>query len=187
MTIDAQTYELCRYLSKSGDFPSESAYLKELTSTLSPEDAVLLYSYLRDHSERWESEWRPKFISLFPRSEPLLPEIPDAEYWGEELFGLIRAGDLCTVQAFIGRIGMLKWKYDPKETYQECASMGRQHELTDVPVDFYPVETENEDCITPVKFAQSLGQTAIAEYLQNVISEMDSKYIAAFEEGRRLQ
>jgi len=68
-------YALARSASKVGDFNLATEALATLSRTLSPNEAVDLYCYIRDTSERLEEEWRPGFEDAFPAAVALLPAI----------------------------------------------------------------------------------------------------------------
>jgi hypothetical protein len=184
VNIDDNIAEVCRELSKSGTLEGCRDYLRNLSPTTSPQDALALSIFFRDHAERYETEWREGFIALFPQSEPLLPSIDDAEYWQDELFGLIRSGNQDGIVSFLQRIGLMNQAFDPKRTYLECAKMGHRDRLVSVPFDFYPIEGGDGEGIFAVTLAQSLGQTGIAKHLQDLIAELHAKYLTAFEQGR---
>lgn len=184
MNITEELAEACRWLSKSGTFSPSEAYLRQLSTSLSPSEVLELHAFFRDESQRYESEWREEFLALFPQSEGLLPEIDESEFWQKQLFQLIRSGDLSAVQEFIHRIGTAQQQFDPQETYSECASMGFRYGLPDVPCDFYPVEGGDETGITAIGLATELGHADIAAFLDGIISQLDQRFIAAYEEGK---
>jgi hypothetical protein len=173
------------WLSKSGELYREDE-LKELAKTITADQAVELYGYLRDNGERWESEWRKSFTALFPQSEEKLPEIAEADRCQSEIFEVIDAGDLQEVKKFIEETGILEnTKFDPDATYQEGRSMGFTDTVDHIPFDFFPVEVENEDGEYPVSYAREKGKTEIADYLQSVIDELSQRYRDAFDAGRK--
>ncbi|MBK1789592.1 hypothetical protein JIN82_00335 [Persicirhabdus sediminis] len=173
------------WLSKSGELYREDE-LKALSKTITADQAVELYTYLRDNGERWESEWRESFISLFPQSESKLPEIAEADRWQTEVFEVIAAGELQGVKDFIQETGILEnIKFDPADTYQEGQSMGFTDKVDYIPFDFFPVQVENEDGDYPVSYAREKGLTEIADYLQSVIDELSQRYRNAYEAGRK--
>ncbi len=172
------------WLSKSGELYREDE-LKALSNTITADQAVELYAYLRDNGERWESEWRESFIALFPQSESKLPEIAEADRWQTKIFQVIDAGDLQGVKDFIQETGIMEnTKFDPAKTYEEGQSMGFTDKVEYIPFDFFPVEVENEDGDYPVSYASEKGKTEIADYLQSVIDELAQRYRDAFEAGR---
>jgi len=173
------------WLSKSGELYREDE-LKELSKTITADQAVEVYAYLRDNGERWESEWRESFIALFPQSEQKLPEVAEADRWQTEIFEVIDAGDIQGVKDFIQETGVLEnTKFDPAETYQEGRSMGFTEKVEYIPFNFFPVLVENEDGVYPVTYACEKGKTEIADYLQSVIDELSQRYRDAFEAGRK--
>ncbi|QQL44050.1 hypothetical protein [Sulfuriroseicoccus oceanibius] len=173
------------WLSKSGELYREDE-LTALSKTITADQAVELYGYLRDNGERWESEWRASFIALFPQSEGKLPEIAEADRWQTEIFQVIDAGNLQGVKDFIQETGILEnTKFDPAETYQEEQSMGFTDKVEYIPFDFFPVQVENEEGEYPVSYAREKGKTEIADYLQSVIDELSQRYRDAFDAGRK--
>ncbi len=64
---------MARHLSKVGSLEAYAADLRDLSSFLSPEEGLRLYTTLRDDSSRLEFEWRAEFVSFFPQAAPLLP------------------------------------------------------------------------------------------------------------------
>lgn len=184
MTITAELSEACRSLSKTGTLSFSEAYLRQLSTTLSASDAVELHAFLRDESQRHESEWRDEFFGLFPQTAGMLPEVDESEFWQDQLFALIRSGDFSGVQSFLGRIGTADQHFDPRRTYSECSSMGHREDLQDVPFDFYPIEGGDADGTTAVRLARELGHIEIASFLDDVIAQLDHRYFAAYKEGR---
>tara|TARA_B100001971_G_scaffold202254_1_gene215829 strand:- start:1026 stop:1661 length:636 start_codon:yes stop_codon:yes gene_type:complete len=173
------------WLSKSGELYHENE-LKALSNTITADQAVELYAYLRDNGERWESEWRESFIALFPKSESKLPEIAEADRWQTEIFEVIDAGDLEGVKDFILETGILEnTKFDPADTFKEGQSMGFTDKVEYIPFDFFPIQVENEDGDYPVSYAREKGKAEIADYLQSVIDELSQRYRDAFEAGRK--
>ena len=64
---------MARDLSKVGSLSGYAEHLRSLSSLLSPEESLQLYTTLRDDSGRLEFEWRAEFLSFFPQAAPLLP------------------------------------------------------------------------------------------------------------------
>jgi len=184
MTITAELAEACRWLSKSGTLSFSEGYLRQLSATLSPSAVLDLHAFFREESQRYESEWREEFVTLFPQSIGLLPEIDESEFWQEQLFALIRAGDFSAVKSFIGRIGTADQQFDSRETFSECSSMGHREDLQNVPFDFYPIEGGDDDGTTAVGLARELGYIEIASFLDGIIAQLDHRYFAAYKEGR---
>ena len=172
-------------LSKSGELYREDE-LKELAKTITADQAVVLYAYLRDNGERWESEWRASFVALFPQSESGLPEIAEADLWQTVIFEVIDAGDLQGVKDFVHETGILEnTRFDPAATYQEGLEMGFTDKVEYIPFDLFPIQVENEDGDHPVSYARKVGKTEIADYLESVIDDLSQRYRDAFEAGRK--
>lgn len=184
MIITTELSEACRNLSKSGTLAFDEEYLRRLSETLTAQEAIELHAFFRDESHRFESEWRNEFLDLFPQATGVLPEVDEAESWQEDLFGLVRAGDLQAVQAFIERVGTADQQFDPQQIYSECTLIGYGESLPDVPFDFYPIEGADEAGITAVGLAQELGHSEIASFLESVIAELDRRYLEAYQVGR---
>jgi len=176
--------EVTHWLSKSGELYREDE-LKALSPRISSEQAVELYCYLRDNGERWESEWRGQFISIFPHSNDALPDIAEEDRWQTEIFEIIHTGDLNRIKDFIAEIGILEnTKFDPAETYQEGRDLGFTEKVEYIPFDFFPIQVENDNGEYPIAFARHRGKDEIAEYLESVIEELSQQYRDAFEAGR---
>jgi hypothetical protein len=186
MAIDEGIGEVCHNLSKWGTLEDCEDFLRSLSKKITPEQGVEVYIYLRDHAGRHETEWRDRFVVFFPQSEALLPPIRELEYWQDELFCLIRAGDLAGVQVFLQRIGLMDITFDPKHTYTECAEMGYPDALECMPFNFYPVEGGDEEGLDAVTLAQTLGRTEIVGLLEGAIAGLHSRYMQAYEQGRLL-
>jgi hypothetical protein len=187
MNITAELGEACRNLSKMGTLSYNADYLRELSASLSPSDAAEVHRYFNTESGRFETEWRDEFLSYFPQAAGQIPEIDDAEFWQERLFALIQCGNLSAVQKFIAQIGTADQKFDPAKVYQECVSMGLGESLSDVPFDFYPIEGGDENGICAVDLARELGHEDIAAYLEALIIELDSRYLAAYSQGHSVE
>ena len=65
---------LARSVSKTGEFYLAQEYLDQLKGNLSLEQALSLYEYIRDESQRLEEEWRDEFTDAFPEYEENLPD-----------------------------------------------------------------------------------------------------------------
>ena len=174
--------EATRWLSKSGEF-HHAEELKKIAGVVTPEQAAELYCYFRDNSQRWESEWRNQFIGIFPSSESHLPEADGADTWQTKIFEIIDGGDLDAMKGFLGSIGTLSTEFDPATAFQEGQEMGFGSEADYLPFDVYPVQIENEDCVTAVDYARRRGHEKIAAYLESVIGGLESKWKAAYVNG----
>jgi hypothetical protein len=184
MTITREMADACLWLSKSGTLSFDEDYLRHLSSSLSPADAVALHTFFHDESERHESEWRDDFLAMLPQAAGLLPPVDEAEFWQEQLYALIQAGDLSAVRAFITRIGIADQTFDPVKTYEECARMGQRDTLSFLPIDFYPIQGGDEHGQTAVALARELGHGEMADYFESIIAQLDARYQAAYTEGR---
>ena len=60
------SYGLARSVSKTGEFTLSGDALAVLPTVLTAQDAEDLYIYIRDTSQRLESEWREQFEATFP-------------------------------------------------------------------------------------------------------------------------
>jgi hypothetical protein len=67
------SYGLARSVSKTGEFTLEDDALAVLPTVLTAQEAEDLYIYIRDTSERLESEWREQFEATFPVCRGRLP------------------------------------------------------------------------------------------------------------------
>ena len=70
---DAKPF-LARSVSKTGEFYLAQKYLDHLKGNLSLEQALSLYEYIRDESQRLEEEWRDEFTDAFLVFEDDLPD-----------------------------------------------------------------------------------------------------------------
>jgi hypothetical protein len=87
-------YIIARSLSKTGSFGLVGdEWLRALPPALTSSEAANLYVRLRDESERLESEWRDKFIALFPQSADQLPASNDGAVLMDGLEDVVETGD----------------------------------------------------------------------------------------------
>jgi len=66
---------ISRSVSKNGDFDLAFDEIGSLSGSVSKEQVVELYIFIRDHSDRMEEEWRDEFIEFFPEFEESLPQV----------------------------------------------------------------------------------------------------------------
>jgi hypothetical protein len=67
------TYELIRSVRKNGDFFIAQYWLQILPQILTEPQAIELYQAIRDHSHRYEDEWREEFETAFRQFADKLP------------------------------------------------------------------------------------------------------------------
>jgi len=72
-------YDITRHVSKLGELSILDAELRAMQTFFRAEDAVELYTKIRDDSMRFESEWREQFVSYFSAFESALPRIQMTE------------------------------------------------------------------------------------------------------------
>ena len=91
---------IARSLSKTGGFGLVGdEWLMALPPALTSSEAANLYVRLRDESERLESEWRDKFIALFPQSTDQLPASNDGAVLMDGLKDIVETGDGRSLQS----------------------------------------------------------------------------------------
>lgn len=67
------SYELARSVSKTGGFGLAANTLMRIAPILDETNAIELYVYIRDESNRIEQEWRNEFVDAFPNVDGKLP------------------------------------------------------------------------------------------------------------------
>jgi hypothetical protein len=92
---DELSSDWARDVSKSGSLARYDAFLDLLARSLTPEQLVELYVYIRDKSLRYESEWRAEFERAFPACVAQLPapfpedddfeDIPPEEFRNDDI------------------------------------------------------------------------------------------------------
>jgi hypothetical protein len=164
------TKDLCR----SGEILRVKE-LRNVAKRITAEQGVEFYCYLRDNSERFESEWRDAFSKIFPKSAALLPS--------EILFCLIDEGDLIKVKEFLKTIGTLDTCFKPAEALNASKYNGFGAEADYMPFDIYPIQGENDDGISAVEYARQKKQSGIADFLESVITEITRRFKAAYVAG----
>lgn len=171
MIPEATRTSACLWLSKSGGLSAHANELRTLAARLSKPEVVEFYCFLRDHSLRWESEWRKEFSSIFTISEEELPGIDDADRWSSILHSLVAQGDLSRIRMFIEGIGLPSWRLQPEPDQPEIA--------------IYPLDDEDAAGELPAAKARRLGHTEVATYLESTKEAIASQYrlawIAAYE------
>jgi hypothetical protein len=151
-----------RALSKSGSLAAFRPQLIAIAHAQTKEEVAEFYGFLRDSSQRWESEWRPEFLAIFPVSEADIPKIDDADRWSTILHVLVAEGDLTKVRRFIADIGVPDWDFSPEEASPE--------------IDIYPIDDADETGEIPVAKARRLGHIDVARYLEDLKRKLTDRY-----------
>jgi hypothetical protein len=162
MIPDALRESACHWLSKSGGLATHESELRALASSQSKSEVVAFYSFLRDRSRRWESEWRSEFAAIFSISDESLPPIDDAERWSSILHALVLQGDAGGVRSFLEGIGVRRWDFTPVESEPE--------------LDVYPIDTPDDSGELPAAKARRLGFVDVADYLESVREALATRY-----------
>jgi len=169
-------------LSRSGEILRVKE-LRKVSKRITPEQGVEIYCYLRDNSERFESEWRDAFSKIFSKSAALLPFVTEADEWQEMLFQLIDEGDLSKVEDFLKTIGTVDTCFKPAEALSVLKYNGFGVDADYMPFDIYPIQVQNDDGINAVEYARQKKQNGIADYMESLIKEITSRFKAAYVAG----
>ena len=162
MIPNALRDSVCRWLSKSGTLAAHAAQLRALACDASSDEIVAFYSFLRDSSQRWESEWRSQFTTIFSISDDALPPIDDAERWPLILHTLIEQGDAQGVRVFLEGIGVPRWDFAPVEA--------------EIELDIYPIDARDDSGVLPSEKARQLGFLEIANHIDSLKESVASRY-----------
>lgn len=154
--------DACRWLSKSGTLATHESVLRNYALIASKTEIAELYCYLRDHSQRWESEWRPEFLSIFGVGDADIPPVDDSERWAAILHGLVFEGDITKVRQFVEHIGIPRWDFPP-----EADATG---------IEVYPIDAEDDAGELPIAKARRLGHVEVAGYLDEVKRTIEERY-----------
>jgi hypothetical protein len=166
MIPEATRSSACRCLCKSGELSAHTKELRVIAASLSKAEVVEFYCFLRDHSQRWESEWRKEFLSIFAISEEELPGVDDSDRWSSILHSLVAQGQVKPVRAFIEGIGLLAWRFQPEPDQPEIA--------------VYPLDDQDAAGETPAAKARRLGHIEVATFLESTREAIASPYRTAW-------
>jgi hypothetical protein len=156
----------CIWLSKSGELATHAEELRAAASRMSKAEISDFYCFLRDHSQRWESEWRKEFCSIFAVLDEELPNVDDADRWSAILHALVAQGDVQRVRSFVEGIGLPSWRLQPEPSQPEVA--------------IYPLDDEDAAGELPSAKARRLGHVEVAAYLESTKEVIASRYRSAW-------